>query len=839
MPALFWISFGLALGLNTKPLKAQQVSADGTFNTVVSTQNNLNFTITNGTRSGQNIFHSFREFSIPNEGSAIFDLRSSPTIVNVFSRVTGFDPSNINGSIKTIGGNRPNVFLLNPNGILFGPQAKLDIGGSFLGTTAQGIQFDNGVLFSNVTQPDVMLNVRVPTGVQMGFNPASIQVNGSGHAIVSQGSQAPYQRNPSASNLQVKPGQTLALLGGEITLNGGVLTAGNVELGSPVAGRSGSNAWVGLQPIGNGLTNGFANGFTFDYAQVGSYGNIQLSNRSLVDISNQSAGMMKINAQDLSLEDGSLLFSSMEGAIEGATKGLIKISTQGTFLMEGRTPDRSIGSGIEVYATGSGEGTTIDISTQDLVIRDIARVSSQASGTAATGDIRVQASRSVRLNSQSLGNSVNDAAIIALTNGQGNAGDIQIKTPFLQVIDDAVISAATFGTGNAGNVSLETDRIELATGGTIGSSSFVRGDAGTITIRTRSLNLSNGGLISSNSLGRGNAGSIDINASESVTLWGLSDATRTPSQIRSTVRNASPTVQRIFKSPATATGDGGSVVIRSPKISLDRNAEINVRNEGTGEGGDISLQTQNLQLNHQSSLNAATRMASGGNIQIAAENVSLRNGSSINVTAGSRGTGGIIQIDTGVLLGLENSDIIANAFRGNGGQIRIKADQIYGLEYRSQLTSDNDITAISQYGQNGSVSISDLRLEPNAELLPLPATLSDEKQRISDRCQETRSSRFIVTGRGGMPKAPTWNLDSNRAWRDIRKLIVLAPELPIGPPIGPPIAQIAPEQTASEITPLIEASTWYTNADGSVSLLAPGSRPSEPYISSATCAHFR
>jgi large exoprotein involved in heme utilization and adhesion len=264
-------------------------------------------------------------------------------------------------------------------------------------------------------------------------------------------------------------------------------------------------------------------------------------------------------------------------------------------------------------------------------------------------------------------------------------------------------------------------------------------------------------------------------------------------------------------------------------------AEINVRNEGTGEGGDISLTAQMLQLSRQSSLNAATRVASGGNIRIAAENISLRNESSINVTAGSRGEGGIIQIDTRVLLGLENSDIIANAVRGNGGQIQIKADQIYGLEYRSQLTSESDITAISQFGQNGSVSIQDLRLEPNAELLPLPTALSDEKQRISDRCQATRSSRFIVTGRGGLPKSPTWNLDSNRGWRDIRKPIVPAAEIPTAPITTPPPSQIS-SQISAQTTPLIEASTWQTNTDGSISLLAPGNPQSPGTIASATCS---
>jgi large exoprotein involved in heme utilization and adhesion len=179
-----------------------------------------------------------------------------------------------------------------------------------------------------------------------------------------------------------------------------------------------------------------------------------------------------------------------------------------------------------------------------------------------------------------------------------------------------------------------------------------------------------------------------------------------------------------------------------------------------------------------------------------------------------------------ILLGLENSDIVANAFRGNGGQIRIKADQIYGLEYRSQLTPDNDITATSQFGSNGLVSIDDLRLERNAGLLPLPIALSDEKQRITDRCETNRRNRFIITGRGGLPKTPTWNLDSNRAWRDVRKIRVSTPEQPVPQP--------APRASKSEM--LIEASNWQKNGDGTIELVAPGAQKIAPLIT-ANCGN--
>jgi len=222
-----WVGLTIAFVAHPTSTQAQSILADETFNTRI-TQNNLNFIVTNGTQSGQNLFHSFREFSIPSNGTVIFDLTNTPTIATIFSRVTGDQASSINGLIKTLGGDRPSIFFLNPNGILFGPQAKLDIGGSFVATTAQGIQFQNGVIFNSLTPADALLSLRVPIGLQMGPNPAAIQLQGTGHRVVSQGNQAPYKRNPSVSDLRVQPGKTLAFLGGSIDAEGAVLSAENL-----------------------------------------------------------------------------------------------------------------------------------------------------------------------------------------------------------------------------------------------------------------------------------------------------------------------------------------------------------------------------------------------------------------------------------------------------------------------------------------------------------------------------------------------------------------------------------------------------------------------------------
>ena len=147
-----------------------QVTSDNTTNTTVNTNGN-NFNILNGIQKGNNLFHSFKEFSIPKGGSATF--QNSSAIVNIINRVTGGNISNIDGLIKASGS--ANLFLINPAGIVFGENAKLDIGGSFIGSTAESILFEDGFNYSAiVSQATPLLTVSVPLGLQMGINPGNI-----------------------------------------------------------------------------------------------------------------------------------------------------------------------------------------------------------------------------------------------------------------------------------------------------------------------------------------------------------------------------------------------------------------------------------------------------------------------------------------------------------------------------------------------------------------------------------------------------------------------------------------------------------------------------------------
>jgi filamentous hemagglutinin family protein len=138
----------IGLSFSCLPSFAQTAIAPDTklpVNTLVNFNNtSKTYTITGGTQVGTTQFHSFQDFSVPTGNTAHFD--SLLTTTNVIGRVTGSNISNIDGILKTNGST--NLYLINPNGIIFGAKAKLDIAGSFTASTANSIKFSDGSEFS-------------------------------------------------------------------------------------------------------------------------------------------------------------------------------------------------------------------------------------------------------------------------------------------------------------------------------------------------------------------------------------------------------------------------------------------------------------------------------------------------------------------------------------------------------------------------------------------------------------------------------------------------------------------------------------------------------------------
>ncbi len=216
---LFSVASGLPLTwLAVTSFAVAQVTPDGTLGTRVNGSLTSPCTgvciITDGITRGGNLFHSLNQFSLPNNDVATF--LTIPTIQNVIVRITGLgEPfiSNINGTIQT--SSSINFFLLNPNGIVFGPGVRLNIGGSFLATTASSMHFQDGTQFKT-TAPTPLLTVSAPIGLEFTEVPKNIRM---------QSSSLSAEQNSNFSNF--------ALVGGDILLNDtSIQTTNNrVELG--------------------------------------------------------------------------------------------------------------------------------------------------------------------------------------------------------------------------------------------------------------------------------------------------------------------------------------------------------------------------------------------------------------------------------------------------------------------------------------------------------------------------------------------------------------------------------------------------------------------------------
>ncbi|MEO1005538.1 MAG: filamentous hemagglutinin N-terminal domain-containing protein, partial [Cyanobacteria bacterium J06638_38] len=346
----------------------------GTENSVVNSNVELNQELVDLIEGGAirdaNLFHSFEQFNLTGGQNVYF---ANPAgIENILTRITGTDTSNILGTLGVEGA--ANLFLLNPNGIMFGPNAQLDISGSFVASTADSIVFNDGLEFS-ATNPEVppLLTINVPLGLQYGAKPGNINLE-----------------RTSASqpdlDLTVTPGKTIALVGGDLNLQRADLEApgGRIELGS-IAGE-------GLVS----LTSTAEGGWKLGYEKIASFGDIQTT-RSFISTS---------------IEE------------ETATEFPLQ-SSDGTIALRAASLDIGRSSVIRTNSFTDFSGGDIEIEVRNLTIRDGAGVSARTFSNAPGGNIIVNASEKVEIkDSLNFGQFVFLSSLSTTTGGTQNQGGI-------------------------------------------------------------------------------------------------------------------------------------------------------------------------------------------------------------------------------------------------------------------------------------------------------------------------------------------------------------------------------------------------------------------------------
>ena len=217
-------------------------------------------------------------------------------------------------------------------------------------------------------------------------------------------------------------------------------------------------------------------------------------------------------------------------------------------------------------------------------------------------------------------------------------------------------------------------------------------------------------------------------------------------------------------------GNGGDISITTQHLQITNGGGMSGTARGKGNAGNLLLHVDTIQLADGSRLSAEVNGGEQGNIGLATnELLVLRRGSAITATATGRSTGGNIEIRSPFIVGIlgENSDIVANAVQGDGGNIAITTQGLFGIEFRDRLTPNNDITASSEFGLDGTVEINNPEADPSSQVLELPDTLVDASQLVRPGCS-LDEEQFVLAGRGGLPSSPTELVNGDRPWLDLR-----------------------------------------------------------------------
>ncbi|MCA1992658.1 MAG: filamentous hemagglutinin N-terminal domain-containing protein [Coleofasciculus sp. S288] len=665
------VTFGMsgAMALFTTPALAQ-ITPDATLGTersVVTPHVDIRGLpadrIDGGALRGANLFHSFRDFNV-RDGQRVYF--TNPTgIENIFSRVTGIEPSAISGTLGVDGG--ANLFLLNPNGIIFGENARLDIAGSLVVSTANSLVFDNGLQFST-TNPETppLLTINLTPGLQYDSNPRGA-INNAGNLAVGATRTLTFHGDTVTSRGSLTaPGGMVQILGDRIGLfdnaridvssetgGGTVLIGGDFQGKGEVPHATqtliGSNVMINADAIDSGdggrvivwsdeVTRFYGNISARGGANFGNGGFVEVSGKQVLDFNG------RIDTAAPNGEIGTLLLDPTNIEVVGIGAETFSLTTVDDL------DDPDIG--------GDGD-TKINANAIDFAIANVI--------LQATNDITFNAdlfffNSGVGLTARA-GNNIVVNNFIGTLEGEVEliaGGNISLTSAFGSIFTD----------GAKVMLSAESN-VSLADGAVVDSSGWLVGtNSGDITVKTGSLSLTNGGqLIANIWTVNGDAGNISVLARDTISISGESG-------IFSTVEPG-------------ILGNGGDIEIQARSLSLTGGAQIEsilFRGEpgGTGTGGNLRINTTDFvnisgtsPNGFSSGLFASTERGangSAGNIDVTTGAFRVAEGALVNALTASAGNAGNVTINANTFEAVNGGQILTlTRDRGMAGNITINA----------------------------------------------------------------------------------------------------------------------------------------------------------------------
>ncbi|WP_017721320.1 CHAT domain-containing protein [Kamptonema formosum] len=668
---------------SAKPALSQPIAPapDGTGTTVTPEGNNFNIQGGSLSSDGANLFHSFQKFGLSSGETANF--LSNPDIRNILGRVVGGDASYINGLIQVSGGNS-NLFLMNPAGILFGPNASLNVPASFTATTATGIGFGSG-WFNAVGSNDYNILVGTPSA----FNFAVSQPG----AIVNEG------------NLTLTSGSSLTLLGGTV-INTGTLTSpgGNITIAAvpgdsavrisqeghllsldiEPAALTGAEVPAVLQPMS--LPQLLTGRPDFGHASalsVSETGEVSLTGSGVTIPASGGIAAGNIDTSSESGDGGAITLNATSDIITG----FLRTAAGGTGT-GGNIAIASSAGGIKTRAgkldasSDDGDGGSVTLTAErDIITAEILSASveitsttdesgteqlSSKGGTGTGGNISLESRSGAidtsagNLSSYSLESDGGSVTLSAF--GDIKTGEIRSSSGFY---DPNTYAWLGTGTGSGGNITLTSSAggIDTALTSSAGgidtalgelSSSSNQGNGGSVTL-TASGDIKTANISSS---GTGSGGNIEISSS----AGGIDTAGGKLDSSSSQENGGSLTL--------TASGD-------------IKTGEISVYSAGTGSGGNIEIVSSAGGIDTTSgSLSSSSSQGNGGSVTLTASG-DIKTGYFISSNSNGTGSGGDIKltssaggIDTDFATSADDPVqpwLDSSSSEGNGGSLTLTA----------------------------------------------------------------------------------------------------------------------------------------------------------------------
>jgi filamentous hemagglutinin family protein len=647
-----------------------------------------------------NLFHSFGEFGVPNNNIANFLNDSGLATSNILGRVTGGSISNIFGAIQTQGFGSANLFLMNPAGFLFGPNATVNVGGMVSFTSADYLRLTDGARFNvipNAAADALLTTAPVAAYGFLGSNAGAITIQGS--------------------QLSVTPGQSLSLVGGNITVQSGVLDDGITSQSARLSVPGGQINLASVTSPGEILlpnTQFAPNSTGQSFTTMGS---ISIAQGSLIEVSADNAGTIQIRGGQLVISDSTIAANTINSngaplAVDIQVSGdLSLVDTTGVTSISAQTSgsgnagEVNISSAnttatsstfgfpgvvmIDTHTSGSGKGGNVSITTGNLdASSSLVELGISVfidSGFTANGQGGNVSIRANRFNSSGQIITTGDFMAIQINDFDhaGSAGNVAIAAEDIQQRGGSIVAdAGNAGTG--GNISLQAKNmlLELTNVTTFGfeqggflniqaeslhsirtlieSSSF--NGQGPITITGNALEFTQGSRITAQTGGDGNAGPINITANDHLTLSGTDQGPLAPVGLPTGIFTNSFG----FLGP---NGNAGTVRINTPSLTITDGARINTLTAANGRGGDVIINAQSVNLSgefpgfipedtfdlgniHAGGISTKTVGGScmgpcgnAGNVTITTNTLNIANGSQINSGTASEGNGGLITIN--------------------------------------------------------------------------------------------------------------------------------------------------------------------------------------------------